>query len=268
MMLRPRWVLALLGALAVAAAFALLGQWQFERAIDSGEVVQRTTEEPLPLQQTAQPGGPTSEKSTGQKVTATGRFVPGDEQLITGRLNGGVHGYWVVSHFVTAPGSSGVPVARGWTADRGDAEAAMRSLAGDETEGLRVGAAGTTVSGRFLPAEAPAVPEEGGDPHAMSTVSVAALINLWENADDSVYAGYIVDDQPPAGLEAIDSPVPENEVAVNWLNVFYAAEWAVFAGFAVFLWYRLVRDAYERQEEEALPPPTDPVEAGPASPGT
>jgi hypothetical protein len=33
------------------------------------------------------------------------------------------------------------------------------------------------------------------------------------------------------------------------LNIFYAIEWVVFAGFAVFLWYRLVRDAWEREEE-------------------
>jgi hypothetical protein len=40
-------------------------------------------------------------------------------------------------------------------------------------------------------------------------------------------------------------------VALNWLNVFYAVEWVVFAGFAIFLWYRLVRDAVEREREAA-----------------
>jgi hypothetical protein len=38
---------------------------------------------------------------------------------------------------------------------------------------------------------------------------------------------------------------------VNLLNVFYAIEWVVFAGFAIFLWYRLVRDTWEREQEEA-----------------
>jgi hypothetical protein len=32
----------------------------------------------------------------------------------------------------------------------------------------------------------------------------------------------------------------------------YAAEWAIFAGFAVFLWYRLVKDAWERERDDAL----------------
>ena len=36
MMLRPRWVLALLAALGIAAGFALLGQWQLDRAVQAG----------------------------------------------------------------------------------------------------------------------------------------------------------------------------------------------------------------------------------------
>ena len=38
---------------------------------------------------------------------------------------------------------------------------------------------------------------------------------------------------------------------MNWLNVFYALEWVVFAGFAVFLWFRLVKDAVEREKDLA-----------------
>jgi len=53
------------------------------------------------------------------------------------------------------------------------------------------------------------------------------------------------------GLTRIDSPKPSSDVEVNLLNIFYAVEWVVFAGFAIFLWYRLVRDAWEREQEEA-----------------
>ena len=48
----------------------------------------------------------------------------------------------------------------------------------------------------------------------------------------------------------IQSVRPTNDVSLNWLNVFYAIEWVLFAGFAVSLWYRLVKDAHEREEEE------------------
>ena len=55
----------------------------------------------------------------------------------------------------------------------------------------------------------------------------------------------------PAGLaRPISSPAPAEASTVNWLNIFYAVEWAVFAGFAFYLWYRLARDAWENELEE------------------
>jgi surfeit locus 1 family protein len=56
---------------------------------------------------------------------------------------------------------------------------------------------------------------------------------------------------PPAGLAAIYSPPPILQQSVDWLNVFYAVEWAVFAGFAIYLWYRVAKDAWEREIEDA-----------------
>ena len=65
-----------------------------------------------------------------------------------------------------------------------------------------------------------------------------------------------------AGLQPIDSPAPDEGSNVNWLNIFYAVEWAIFAGFAFYMWYRLARDAWEK-EVEALEEAT----AGAAPPG-
>ena len=58
MMLRPRWVGALVLALAIAAAFALLGQWQLDRAIASAQVEERTTEDVVVLADVVSPDGP------------------------------------------------------------------------------------------------------------------------------------------------------------------------------------------------------------------
>lgn len=246
MMTRPRWVLALLFALAVAAAFALLGQWQLDRAIESGEVVERTTEVPRPLEEVVEPGGAVPQTATGQIVSVAGRFIPGDERIVGGRVNDGTSGYWVVSHFVTDAEGASIPVARGWSADEVTATAALRALSEMEDD------ASVVITGRFLPSEAPEVPDEGADPHSMTTVSVAALINVWSGySGGPVYAGYVTDQAAVAGLEAIYSPVPKQDVALNWLNVFYAIEWAVFAGFAVYLWFRLVKDAVEREKDLA-----------------
>ena len=255
MMLRPRWVLALLLALGIAAAFALLGQWQLERAVEQAEVIERPTEEVLPLADVVAPDAPTKQVATGQRVEVTGEFVPGDTVIVEGRLNDGESGYWVVAHLeVTDAAPGGLPVALGWTADRDTARNAA-----DRFDGSAGGS--VTVVGRFLPSEAPVVPDDDGDAFAMTTVAVAQLINVWADYDDRpVYFGYVTATEPAAGLDAISSPPPEASVELNWLNVFYAAEWVVFAGFAIFLWYRLVRDAVERERDEAAEAESDAAE--------
>jgi surfeit locus 1 family protein len=146
---------------------------------------------------------------------------------------------------VTDAAPGGLPVALGWAADLDAAREAA-----DQFDARAGGEA--TLIGRFLPSEAPVAPDEGADPFSMTTVAVAQLINVWADYDDRpVYFGYVTAAEPAAGLEAISSPPPEESVELNWLNVFYAVEWVVFAGFAVFLWYRLVRDAVERERDEA-----------------
>ena len=245
MMVRPRWVAALLLALGVAAAFALLGHWQLERAIESGVVVERATEEVKPLAEVAQPDGGVTQIATGQLVSAEGTWVAGDETLITTRFNGGVEGFWVVSHFRTDAAAS-IAVARGWAPDKAGAQAVIDALQ-NETDNTPV-----TVTGRFLTGEAPELPDPEGDSMELTTVAPSALINLWADfTDESVYSAYIVAADAPDGLDLIDSPVPEVDQSLNWLNIFYAIEWAVFGGFAVYLWYRLVRDAVEREQEDA-----------------
>ena len=55
-----------------------------------------------------------------------------------------------------------------------------------------------------------------------------------------------------AGLVPIDSVAPSAPEKVSWLNIFYGIEWAVFAIVALFLWYRLARDAWEKEHEMML----------------
>jgi surfeit locus 1 family protein len=238
---RPRWIAMLVLALAVAAGFAALSQWQLARSVATGTVVVRNTETPVTLKSIAEPQHPVTTASDGQLVTASGSWVAGDYVLISDRVNKGAAGYWVVGHLATDEGV-GVSVALGWTSSKDQAASVLSEIGGES---------GTaTVTGRYLASEGP----QGGDFERgeISTVSEGAMINLWHEVDArGVYGGYIVSDAPVAGLETIDSPQPTSEVALNWLNLFYAAEWVVFAGFAIFLWYRLVKDTWEREQEEA-----------------
>ncbi|KRC49304.1 hypothetical protein ASE16_11115 [Leifsonia sp. Root227] len=247
MMLRPRWIGALVFALLLAGGFAWLGQWQLERAVAAGTVVDVPSETVLPLAQVAKPGGPIADTATGQYVTVTGSFVPEDYQLLKGRLNHGTSGWWVVAH-VTVPGADGakpvaLAVARGWAADEATATSAMKRLAAEPADDQ-------AIVGRLLPTEGPEAPTDKKHPTVMTMMSVAALYNLWTGVDGmDVYSAYVVEKTPPAGLTKIESPPPIQERTLNWLNIFYAAEWIIFAGFAVFLWYRLVKDAKEKEDE-------------------
>jgi cytochrome oxidase assembly protein ShyY1 len=248
MMLRPRWIGALVLALALAAGFAWLGQWQLERAVESGKVIDAPSETVLPLSKVAKPGGPITDEATGQLVTLEGSFVPTDYQLLEGRLNKGTAGWWVVAHVTIGGGDASaspvaLAVARGWAPDKKSAEAAVARLAA-EPEGEQ------TITGRLVPTEAPEVPTDKKHPMQMMTMSVAALYNLWTGVEGrEVYSAYVVEATPPAGLVKIDSPPPVQDRTLNWLNIFYAAEWIIFAGFAVFFWYRLVKDAKEKEDE-------------------
>ena len=237
----------LLLALLVSGAFAWLGQWQLERAVISTETVDTPTETIVGLADVATPGKPLRDKVVGQLVKVDGTWVPGDFLVITERVNLGSTGYWVVGHLATGtePTDPAVAVAVGWTADRDTAGNVASALNEDRDASV------TTVSGRLNASQGPEIPD-GDDPFELNTMSVAALVNIWpQMSDRPIYNGYIVSADVPEGLVAIDAPAVEQETTVNWLNIFYAVEWVVFAGFAIFLWYRLVRDAWERAQEEA-----------------
>lgn len=244
-MLEPRWIAMLVLAIAVAGAFAWLGQWQLSRAVMSAETTDAPTEVVAQLSEVAKPGSALRETVVGQRVETAGQFVPGDFIVIVDRINLGASGYWVTGHFVTDDGVA-LAVALGWAESREAADAAAKKLNGSGADELPA-----SVTGRILSTQGPAVPAEGRDPHELNMMSVAALINLWSGMGDvEVYSAYLVSQDAPAGLTVIDAPTPERQVQLNWLNVFYAAEWVVFAGFAFFLWYRLVRDAWERAADE------------------
>lgn len=253
-MLRPRWILALLLALAVAAVFALLGRWQLESAIQNATKVIET-ETPRPLTEVAAPGAPVSEAAGGAVVEITGTFLWQDLGIVSPRLNQDETGAWVVAHLLTSePEPSHLVVAIGWAPSEAAAAEGIAAL--QASDGLGQDRA---LGGRYMPGESTVIPQPDEDPLAMQVMVPGQVINSWGEVDSPTYAGYLVlhpegveDLLEIAGLDPIDSVPPEDNQAVNWLNVFYAIEWAVFAGAAVFMWVRLVRDGWEKEHELKL----------------
>jgi cytochrome oxidase assembly protein ShyY1 len=251
--LKPRWIAALVFALAISWVFVLLSQWQFSRSTQTPEAPIAATETVRPLTEVLQPGTPITQSAEDQLVTATGSYDSARQVLVQGRLQDGKSGYWVVDAFVvdgapTISGAAGsgptiIPVARGWMEHPDQVPAPP--------------AGNLTLNGRLIPSEAPN-PKPKLPAGQVAALSTAQLVNIW---DVSSYPGFIVADRELAGsvdvsphavpgpLQGINVGAQPETTGFNWLNIFYAVEWFVFAGFAVFLWWRLVADDYRRSQE-------------------
>ena len=247
-MLRPRWIAMLVLCLVVAGVFAWLGQWQLSNAIDTDPPEEGATEVVLPIDEVVAPGAYLEEPLVGQQVEVAGAWDPEDFLIVSSRFNDDVEGYWVTGRLQLEDASS-LAVAIGWAPTREAAEGAAAELArGVDPDRV------VTLTGRVISDEGPAVPT-GDDPYEMTRMSPAALLSQWGGAPGEVYRPYLTAFDPAggitdAGLVEISSPAPELGSPINWLNIFYAIEWAIFAGFAFYLWYRLAKDAWERELEE------------------
>jgi surfeit locus 1 family protein len=236
---RPRWIAMLALCLVISGIFAWLGHWQIERSVESGQEVNPETETVKVLSDVVDPQSSFFDRVGGQMVTVTGQFAPDDFRVVVDRYNGGDPGSWLIGRLVDDVDGSSVVVALGWSSDEGGIEAA-ESTAPTGT---------VTVTGRYMPSDQPSEGDFKGGRE--NVVSVPMLVNEWAGLDGDVYSGYVVSADPVGDLAAIDSVAPESDRSLNWLNVFYAIEWVVFAGFAIFLWFRLVRDRFERDVDEA-----------------
>lgn len=234
----------------------LLSQWQFGRSTQPEVPTNPATEQVRPLTDTLQPGEFFHGTDADQMVSAEGSYDPAKQLLVPGRLHDGKTGYWVVSAFAVdgAPALTGaaaspqtwIPVARGWVAEPGDAPAPPSGT--------------LELTGRLLPSEAP-VPGTAPKPGEATAVSVAELINYWEV---SSYPGFVAATAEVANGVDVSAAAVQGELLpldigpqppaqqINWLNLFYSLEWVVFAGFALFIWWRLVKDDYHRDLEESL----------------
>ncbi|WP_156760607.1 SURF1 family protein [Microbacterium karelineae] len=246
-MLRPRWLGMLALCLVVAGIFAGLLQWQLSRAVMTDPLPEGATENVLPIGEVIEPGEYLNGPLIGQRVDVEGAWSVDDFLIVSNRFNDGAEGFWVTGRFVTADGAS-LATAIGWAADRATAEAAAAELAASATPDA------IELTGRLVADEGP-TPARGEDPYEMARMSPAALLGQWGEVDGPVFRPFLAAADATggigdAGLATISSPAPADDGSVNWLNLFYAVEWAVFAAFSFYLWYRLAKDAWERELEE------------------
>lgn len=260
--LSPRSLAFLTVSLIIAALFVILSMWQLSSSDQAATVADPDKDRVKPLSEVIQPGEVATATTADHTVEIAGRYVPDSTVVIPGRLYDGAEGYWVVSELVirdseeswdAANGPMSMAVARGWVESADQVPAAPSDA--------------VTVAGRFLPPEAPLGDRELPEKE-LASLSPAQLTNVW-NAP--LYSGYVAAAaEVPAGeelpvteqgalaenasvmsaeLRDLDIDQQPTDTSLNMLNLFYALEWIVFAGFAVFLWWRFVRDEYLRRQD-------------------
>lgn len=178
----------------------------------------------------------------------TGRY--GEQLLVPNREVDGRTGYYVLTLLRTDEGKA-LPVVRGWLPGTADPDRAPAAPSGE-----------VTVTGSLQASETPGsngVPVQGGLPAGQtSAISAATLVNL---VPDDLYDAWITLDKADSGMKAVPATTPQGSGLdlKAFQNLGYTGEWFVFAGFVVFMWFRLVRREVEflRDAELGLLPATD-----------
>lgn len=232
---QPRWIAGLLAILVLAGGFAFLAQWQLGRAVAEATVESVDSETPVDLTTLLEPMAPQTLTDGGRRVTVTGVWAQ-QSTVVFDKSQDNTDGEWLVHNFMV--GDACLPVVVGFGVDI------------DLGQFIVIDDSPSTLSGRLVPSDDIIAGDVQSDHRTI--VAAADLINEW--SCESMYDGYVVLDEAVDPLDSIPTSPPVPQAVLNWLNVFYAIEWIAFALFALYFWYRLVKDAVEREAEIAADP--------------
>ncbi|MFJ6212249.1 SURF1 family protein [Streptomyces sp. NPDC092296] len=268
-LLTPRWIGLNAFALIAVLLCLWLGTWQlgrFEDRVDTHRDTDRAAAAPVAAAPLATVLGSPAQVRTdtvGREVTAIGSYDAAHQLLVPQRSVDGKDGYYVLTPLRTADGPA-VAVVRGWHAGAPGTAAPPAAPTG------RV-----TVTGRLQAPETSGTDGAvaGGLPAGqLGMISPATLVNVLPYG---VYDGWVAADDAPAGLTAVPTVQPEGGDGLTlraFQNLGYTLEWFVFAGFVVFMWFRLARREAETARDLALgliPEPEGPTaDAGAVQTGT
>lgn len=259
-LLTPRWWGINVFVLLAIPFCVFMGSWQlsrFEARVDDhrdakAQARSARTEAARPLAELL----PVDKATSGKQATATGRY--GTQLLVPGRELGGENGFYVLT-LLRTDGGRALPVVRGWLPGRADAAKAPAPPAGE-----------VTVTGALQASEQPGddrVSAQGGLPAGQTAaISAASLVNL---VPDDLYDAWITLNTADSGMTAVPAKAaPDSGLDLKaFQNLGYTGEWFVFAGFVVFMWFRLLRREVEFARDARLGLlPEEPRVAGPSAP--
>lgn len=235
---RPKWISGLLVALAVAAVFALLMQWQLSRTFNTvGVSVEESA--PRPLSELIAPNQPIDKPVYDRLATFESTIDSENSFIVGGRLqleeDGATRtGYWLVTNSLIDDAS--LTIALGFSEDIEVVRQAQRQL-----EDLKISAVGYVQ---------PSEPVKASTDADFDSVTLGQLINIYSQEPIASYPAYLILQSGfESELEPITIGIRQQEIEINWLTAFYAVEWAFFALAAFYLWWRLVMDERVRESE-------------------
>ncbi|MEU6230402.1 SURF1 family protein [Streptomyces sp. NPDC047042] len=256
-LLTPRWWGINVFVLLAIPFCVFMGSWQLSRFEDRVQDHRTATEEvSAEKEEAARPLAellPVDKKTSGDRVTVSGRY--GRQLLVPDRQLDDREGFYVLTLLRTDEGKA-LPVVRGWLPGSADTAKAPAPPAGE-----------VTVTGALQASETPGsngVSAAGGLPAGQTgAISAASLVNL---VPYDVYDAWVTLDKGDSGMRAVPATAPADTGLdlKAFQNLGYTGEWFVFAGFVVFMWFRLVRREVEfaRDAELGLTPTEEPAREG------
>jgi len=258
--LRPRWLALLVLVLVAASAMARLGEWQLSRAREQGAAAQLTQAErpPVPLADLLRARQTFIADAADRRITTSGDWDTDRQVLVGRRALDGVDGVWVLTPLRLADGSA-VAVVRGWAASDADPAAFPARLPTGTVAVQGVLRPGEPAAGR-RPGEGSGLPAG-----QLDRVAITELVQRWPYP---LLNGYVVlTSAQPAGQAPLPRAVPprsgQDDAGLDWRNVSYALQWWLFAGFGLFMWWRIVRDDHRGVGRTVEPHAGTPPSEGP-----
>ncbi len=251
--MRPKWLALLAVVCAVIVSFGLLGTWQLNiaRSEAHAEQVERIKSlPPATLTEILEPHAAMTEDDAGRTVTVAGTYEPDRQLLVADRRLGDATGHWVLTPLVVEPTGARLPVIRGFVTDPAQAPAAP--------------AGPIRLEGMLAPGEAaPNDPRPLPDGQ-IQAVDLADLVNAWPGELYNAML-FTTSQTPPDVAPATHIPPPDlTPEGFAWRNLAYALQWWCFAAFALYMWWRMVREEHERERHlDVLAAPAGVPEATP-----
>ncbi|MFF2958555.1 SURF1 family protein [Streptomyces sp. NPDC057963] len=234
-LLTPRWWGINLFVVLAIPFCVFMGTWQLGRFEDRVQTHEAAEKQPAPGTRAAKPIDdllPVDTVTSGRPATATGRYA--DQFLVPGRELDDERGFYVLNLLRTDSGKA-LPVVRGWLPGEPGRTAVPAAptgevkVTGDLQASENAGTAGVDAAGGLPDGQ-------------LGIISAASLVNL---VPYDVYDAWVTlqDSGATSALRPVPAAAPQGTGLdlKAFQNLGYTGEWFVFAGFVLFMWFRLVR---------------------------